>query len=217
MQGYFEPTGTYTHGSLDSDGTYQRTPLFSFACKRRNASKCQNLGYVLDEPIDRSVPPDRKGGLFESCVRMMRADYCGNGYSFTKDGVAVRVWDNAGVISEANPPVMRNGGASPHIHASAGSLVSAADGNDPFAFEAAWGPSGARCVSGVYRIAEPDMTRYQRRNWLLCKDELQQKGISVCETPEEAYEVVDGETSVFNTCHPPESPPAAAASAQKLR
>ena len=31
--------------------------------------------------------------LHEACVRMVRADYCGDGRSHTVDGMAIDVWD----------------------------------------------------------------------------------------------------------------------------
>ncbi len=59
----------------------------------------------------------------EACTRMIRADYCGDGTSFTKDGTLIDMGDGVGVQSFET--VSR----------------------PSFAFEAVWGPNGATCVS----------------------------------------------------------------------
>lgn len=59
--------------------------------------------------------------VHQTCTRMARADYCGKGTSFTRDGTAIDVYDTLGVQTATGDASMR--------------------------FEAAWGPSGALCVS----------------------------------------------------------------------
>jgi hypothetical protein len=88
--------------------------LFSFACLQRDVAKCLRHGYLNDA----NVHGDQVK-LFEACTRMMRADYCGDGNSYTQDGTIVAIGDNRDI------PVPSN-------------IV-------PLSFEAAWRPDGIAC------------------------------------------------------------------------
>jgi hypothetical protein len=64
-----------------------------------------------------------------ACVRMVRADYCGDGRAWTRDGTIIDMWDDQGI-------------QKPHSQ------------NDAtFSFEAGWKPEGAVCVAHT-RIPE---------------------------------------------------------------
>ncbi|HEY0989121.1 MAG TPA: ADYC domain-containing protein [Kofleriaceae bacterium] len=64
-----------------------------------------------------------------SCTRLARADYCGNGVPWTMDGTEINIYDTLGILSESTAGDMK--------------------------FEAAWGTSGALCVSRPrYQIEE---------------------------------------------------------------
>jgi hypothetical protein len=56
----------------------------------------------------------------EACVRMLRADYCGDGLSHTMDGTQIDAWDNTNTQQQTA---------------------------EAWSFEAEWGPSGAVCIS----------------------------------------------------------------------
>jgi hypothetical protein len=56
-----------------------------------------------------------------SCTRLARADYCGNGIPWTMDGTEINIYDTLGILPESTAGDMK--------------------------FEAAWGTSGALCVS----------------------------------------------------------------------
>ena len=58
---------------------------------------------------------------------MMRADYCGDGQGFTRDGTLIDLYDRLGIQKDEPGPGMR--------------------------FEAGWGKDGATCVARV-RIPE---------------------------------------------------------------
>jgi hypothetical protein len=58
---------------------------------------------------------------------MVRADYCGDGHSFTRDGTLIDLYDRLGIQKDEPGPGMR--------------------------FEAGWGKDGATCVARV-RIPE---------------------------------------------------------------
>ena len=64
-----------------------------------------------------------------ACVRMVRADYCGNGSPHTVPGVTIQMYDRAG--------------------------VHAAPDTEYGAFEAVWGPEGAVCLARARRPEFP--------------------------------------------------------------
>ena len=70
----------------DADGN------FSFACAGSTIEKCISLGYG-PEVRDIFGRPEK----LLACVRMLRADYCGDGTSWTTNGRLVEVWDNDGI------------------------------------------------------------------------------------------------------------------------
>lgn len=98
-------------GRLGGDG-------FSIACTAGARGKCVMLGY---RPWARTPNGESLQPYFEACVRMMRADYCGDGRSHTRPGIQIDMWDRAGVqVTQSDMP-----------------------------FEAAWGPDGAVCLAKV--------------------------------------------------------------------
>jgi hypothetical protein len=102
-------------GYWRDDGAYVPSDrLFSFACTRRDVATCLRQGYREDAPSD-------KVSLLEACTRMMRADYCGNGDSYTNDGTFVSIWDNRAVSTREVVAEMK--------------------------FEAAWSEHGAVCLA----------------------------------------------------------------------
>jgi hypothetical protein len=79
--------------------------------------KCVRAGY---KPW-KMMPDGRPGRDYhQACTRLIRADYCGDGISHTRDGVRIEIIDR---IGQAEEP-----------------------GSD-LAFEAGWTPQGASCVA----------------------------------------------------------------------
>lgn len=68
--------------------------------------------------------------LHEACVRMIRADYCGDGVSHTHDGIQIDVWDQSSINTETPYSKDLSQGV-------------------PFGHEAEWTPNGARCLPTV--------------------------------------------------------------------
>jgi hypothetical protein len=97
--------------------------LFTFGCTTGVIAKCYRWGY---RPWLTGYGADM-AGMHQTCTRLARADYCGNGVSNTQDGTWVNVWDNL----PAPGPIQRHGLLAP-----LGML-----------FEAGWGPDGAVCLS----------------------------------------------------------------------
>lgn len=58
---------------------------------------------------------------YQACVRMMRADYCGDGVGHTRNGTPIDLFDRIGV--QRDEPA------------------------EGMTLEAAWGPEGAVCIS----------------------------------------------------------------------
>ncbi|WP_437518309.1 ADYC domain-containing protein [Sorangium sp. So ce1099] len=80
-------------GTWDESGAHRyENGIFSFACPNTAAAKCVNPwnyhpGYADQNP---SI-----SALYDACIRMTTADYCGDGDSATKDGTWIDVWDSA--------------------------------------------------------------------------------------------------------------------------
>jgi hypothetical protein len=88
----------------------------SLTCTAGAKGKCIMRGYRPWAANATGVP---LAPYFEACVRMMRADYCGDGRSFTREGIRIESWDNLG------------------LRTSAQSLP----------FESAWDSKGAVCIA----------------------------------------------------------------------
>ncbi len=108
---------------------------FSLSCSDEGAlAKCaERYNYKpWEDPFSTTKAP-----LHESCVRMVRADYCGDGVTHTYDGNWIDVYDRSG-IQELDPE---------------GEIEMAGTtwGND-----AIWNPNGAHCVvTGRFEQNDP--------------------------------------------------------------
>jgi hypothetical protein len=91
--------------------------MFTLACTSGAIAKCYRWGY-------RPWVTGRGDlvAMHWTCTRLARADYCGNGTSYTYDGHLIDVWDNL----------------TPQIQ-----FQAAVPGN----FDAGWNTSGATCIS----------------------------------------------------------------------
>jgi hypothetical protein len=112
--------GLFVNGVWDTTGARHDSLLIggnevsvSFSCTNGAIAKCVRFGY---DPS--TVGPD----LHQSCTRMVRADYCGSGVSFTKNGTLIDVFDTHGIQQPTR-------------------------GDASLVFEAAWTTSGAACVN----------------------------------------------------------------------
>ena len=121
-------TAIVVPGSWSADGRFVHGAegKFSFACTAGAQAKCVRFGYPpwASAPDGSSMAP-----YHAACVRMVRADYCGDGTPHTVPGVAIQMFDRAGV----------NGSPEPAYGA----------------FEALWGTDGAVCVARSRRPEFP--------------------------------------------------------------
>ncbi|XXX75219.1 ADYC domain-containing protein [Sorangium sp. So ce134] len=106
-------------GAFSDDGSQ-----FTFACQGAAIAKCAEWGYRDWErraECDGKSCASRDLSYFHrACVRMVRADYCGDGAPHTRAGTAIDIWDALGIQTETE-----------------GSGMS---------FEAEWTVNGAACI-----------------------------------------------------------------------
>ena len=95
--------------------------VFTIGCPSSAVEKCVVLGY---EPWA-TFGFISGVALHTSCVRAIRADYCGDGQSHTTNGRLINIYDGVGVQADT----------------------------ESWIIEAEWTPDGARCVSPVARDA----------------------------------------------------------------
>ncbi len=106
-------------GGIDANGVYEpHLPGFELSCATGALAKCVRFGYGPWKPAVNGIP---MLDFYQSCLRAIRADYCGDGTSATRDGTLIDIYDIAN-IQKPEPGV-------------------------DFRFEAAWGPGGALCVN----------------------------------------------------------------------
>jgi hypothetical protein len=107
-------------GYLDAQLRYVADPdRFSISCVSGVEAKCLRWGYLpwRDSPIgSRPLAP-----YFETCLRLARADYCGDGAATTREGTAIDAYDEVGIMQR-----------TPDL--------------PEFAFEAGWNTAGAVCA-----------------------------------------------------------------------
>jgi ADYC domain len=104
--------------AFTSDGRYEPTHGgILLTCTGGAEGKCIRFGYKPwgFGPRNVSLAP-----YYQTCVRLVRADYCGDGVGHTRDGTPIDIFDPIGIQRDEPAPGMN--------------------------FEAAWGPDGAVCV-----------------------------------------------------------------------
>lgn len=104
-------------GIFTSDGRHlPSTTQFNMTCTSGAIGKCVRFGYR---------PWAKRDGVslwdhHQACMRMLRADYCGDGHSYTRDGTLINLYDSFGIQKP--------------------------DPGEPSTFEAGWSPEGAVCI-----------------------------------------------------------------------
>ncbi|WP_437575911.1 ADYC domain-containing protein [Sorangium sp. So ce887] len=86
-------------GAFSDDGS-----SFTFACQGAAIAKCAEWGYrdwATKAECDGKTCASRDLSYFhQACIRMVRADYCGDGAPHTQPGTAIDVWDALGIQTE---------------------------------------------------------------------------------------------------------------------
>jgi hypothetical protein len=110
----------------------------TFACTSGALGKCVRLGYRPWAQATRckngACATVSLADHHQACTRMIRADYCGNGTSYTLNGTLIEVYD------ELSPQVQAN--------------------TMGWSVEAHWSPSGAACLSSARHAALLAQGRY---------------------------------------------------------
>jgi hypothetical protein len=94
--------------------------IFEIVCTSGARGKCVRFGYL---PWISAAMRD----IYNACVRMVRADYCGDGEGTTRDGMRIDLYDDRGIQQADSDPAQE--------------------------FEAGWTEAGAVCVHHV-RVKE---------------------------------------------------------------
>jgi hypothetical protein len=104
----------YAQGVPGGGAKIDDSGFVTWACVDSSISKCVFLGYKPWLTVrNNSLDP-----FHQSCVRLIRADYCGDGTSYTVDGQLVNLYDHLGIQRDT----------------------------ERWNLEAEWDTSGARCM-----------------------------------------------------------------------
>ncbi len=120
-----EPRALAVRGIWDETGAHRdAADRFTFACQNGAIAKCVGWGYK---------PWAKKEGrplqdLHQACTRMVRADYCGDGRSHTRDESLIDMYDALKLLTRTTHASMTWDPAKA-------------------SFEAAWSPDGASCLA----------------------------------------------------------------------
>jgi hypothetical protein len=96
---------------------------FTFACEGAALAKCVRFGYAPWRNVNGQSLADHH----QACTRMVRADFCGDGTSYTSDGKWVNLYDSLSVQTDT----------------------------ESWAKEAAWNGGGAQCFTSHTRATAP--------------------------------------------------------------
>jgi hypothetical protein len=147
----------------------ESSTLFTFACTTGVIAKCYRWGY---RPWLTGYGTSM-AAMHQSCTRMARADYCGDGTPHTQDGTWINVWDTL----SSPGPIQRHGLLPP-----LGML-----------FEAGWSTDGAVCMSRARWLLDDGLAQ-------LCPNRLVAPGLlgaTVCDTVVEVLGY-DANAKLFN-------------------
>lgn len=109
--------GVFVAGAFDESGRWSPDPsggTISYACANGVMNKCVRWGYK---------PWTAGDDAYQTCTRMARADYCGDGAPHTKEGTSIDNYDDLGI--------QRRGAAD----------------DETYVFEAGWSADGAVCLA----------------------------------------------------------------------
>jgi hypothetical protein len=140
------PVAIATTGWWDQTASRQEDPdLFTFSCRKGVITKCYRWGYrpwvpeqspgVMGHSSSEAALQHAKD-LHYSCTRMARADYCGDGRSFTVTDTLINIFDDDGVQLRSDAP-------------------------PDFFFEAGWVTTGATCLNHKRWDFAPDSVKYE--------------------------------------------------------
>lgn len=86
----------YREGVSGGGSKIYDTTSFTFACEGAALAKCVHFGYKPWSSVNGVSLEEHH----QACTRMVRADYCGNGTSYTANGNLINIYDSLGVQSD---------------------------------------------------------------------------------------------------------------------
>ncbi len=125
----------YRQGVPGGGAKLEDAAAFTFGCEGAAIAKCVRFGY---KPWA-SVNGVSLAGHHQACTRLVRADFCGDGASYTVDGQWVNVFDGLGVQQDS----------------------------EAWHLEAEWDTAGARCFSSENR-SQTNVSCYDARKASSC-------------------------------------------------
>ncbi|MEJ7730607.1 MAG: ADYC domain-containing protein [Polyangiaceae bacterium] len=90
--------GTFNNGSgVVGGGSFTpSTTAFTFACRATAIAKCVELGYKPWKTVGGTLLQNH----MVACTRLLRADFCGDGKSWTVDGTQINLYDDKGIQTD---------------------------------------------------------------------------------------------------------------------
>lgn len=136
----------YRSGVPTGGAHFDEPTRFTFACGGGAIVKCINLGYrPWVTHNGESLAP-----YHQACTRLLRADYCGDGSTYTQNGNRVNLYDLLGVQQDT----------------------------EHWIFEAAWDENGARCFYPLNR-SHAGIPCYDTRVELFCGTNLSSQTLGI--------------------------------------
>jgi len=163
--------------------------LFTFACRFGALEKCNEYGYPKWAAANEFNGSQRRlrgfADYHASCVRMVRADYCGNGQTHTFNGTSIDIFDH---LEDTNAPATT-------------------DGVGGWNFEAEWEPDGGHCISKTRWMPSPLSTLADNRSnanphWEYIRQNCPNRFAFPVQKPDGQWSVPDracGTNSLWNT------------------
>jgi hypothetical protein len=97
VTGYWDKSATYVHDST----------RFTFGCVNAAIGKCARWGYqpwtAGQECRNNSCKTRALSEWHRACVRLVRADYCGDGIAHTRSGTLINVYDQLNIQQTSSP------------------------------------------------------------------------------------------------------------------
>lgn len=122
-------------GSFDADMRYHPgAGRFLITCTGGAEAKCVRFGY---KPWGTAPGGEPLLPYYQACVRLVRADYGGDGQGHTRNGTLIDLFDRIGIQRDETAPDM--------------------------SFEAVWGPDGAVCVRHTRLPDDPPLQEIATR------------------------------------------------------
>jgi hypothetical protein len=137
-----------SHGVTTSPATAYDDDVFNIACLGTAISKLHLLRHTSASQIDPANPADPQPDKRTTMLRLLTADYCGNGTSFTQNGLALRFNFDSSIYSLTK--------------------LSEYGMDDAESLEALWTPQGALCI-GTPRLLRGSDKKWHDRAALIKK------------------------------------------------